>query len=322
MTASLAWLRTRLGRIPPPLVALLLSVALFFLAGLLQPGFVNLGQALNIIRLAAFLGIIAAGQTLVIISGGEGIDLSVGAVVTLAAILTFMVSGGSSNLLLPALLVALAAGAVIGLLNGLGIVFLRIPPLVMTLGMTGVVQGTILAITQGSIPGGTPPLLARLVSGRLLGIPGVIFIWLGLALLMWLLLQRTAYGKYLFAIGTNRTAARLSGVNVPGVVVVTFMLSGVLAAFGGFVLLGFTQRVFLNLGGSYLFPSIAAVVIGGTVLAGGRGSYIGTMTGALVLTMTESLLRSMRLGEAYQMMIFGVILVVLLSVYGRQRERR
>lgn len=322
MTATLSRFRTLLGRIPPPLVALLLSIALFFLAGLVRPGFVNVDQALNIIRLAAFLGIIAAGQTLVIISGGEGIDLSVGAVVTLSAILTFMVSGGDSARLLPALLVALASGALIGLLNGLGIVFLRIPPLVMTLGMTGVVQGSILALTQGSIPGGTPPLLARLVSGRLLGIPGVLYIWLGLALLLWLLLQRSAYGKYLFAVGVSRSAARLSGVNVPGVVIVTFMLSGLLAAFGGFVLLGFTQRVFLNLGGSYLFPSIAAVVVGGTVLAGGRGSHVGTMAGALVLTMTESLLRAMQLGEAYQLIIFGVILVVLLSVYGRQRDRR
>ncbi|NLG08612.1 MAG: ABC transporter permease [Deinococcales bacterium] len=310
-----------MSRVPPAAVALLLSVALFFLAGLVQPNFVNAAQAINIVRLAAFLGIIAAGQTLVIISGGEGIDLSVGAVVTLGAILTFMISGGSSERLWLALLVVLAVGAAIGLVNGLGIVFVRIPPLVMTLGMAGVVQGTILAVTRGNIPGGVPRALANLVTGRFLGVPGAIYLWALLGLLMWFVLQRTRYGRELFAVGVNRRTAALSGVNVSGVVVLTYTLSGLLAALGGLLLLGFTQRVFLTLGETYLFPSIAAVVVGGTVLAGGRGSYFGTMAGALVLTMTESLLRSMRIGEAYQMIVFGAILVVLLSVYGRQRER-
>lgn len=314
-------MRAVVSRVPPAAVALLLSVALFFLAGLVQPNFVNAAQAINIVRLAAFLGIIAAGQTLVIISGGEGIDLSVGAVVTLGAILTFMISGGSSERLWLALLVVLAVGAAIGLVNGLSIVFVRIPPLVMTLGMAGVVQGTILAVTRGNIPGGVPRALANLVTGRFLGVPGAIYLWALLGLLMWFVLQRTRYGRELFAVGVNRRTAALSGVNVSGVVVLTYTLSGLLAALGGLLLLGFTQRVFLTLGETYLFPSIAAVVVGGTVLAGGRGSYFGTMAGALVLTMTESLLRSMRIGEAYQMIVFGAILVVLLSVYGRQRER-
>jgi ribose transport system permease protein len=139
---------------------------------------------------------------------------------------------------------------------------------------------------------------------------------------MWLILERTTYGKQLFAIGVNRTTARLSGVRVSHVVVATYALSGFLAAFAGFVLLGFTQTVFLNLGGPYLFPSIAAVVVGGTMLAGGKGSYFGTMSGALVLTLVESLLRAAGQEEAQQLMILGVILLVLLSLYGRQRNLR
>lgn len=309
-----------ISRIPPAAVALVLSVLLFLIGGLVQPNFVNIDQAINIVRLAAFLGIIAAGQTLVIIAGGEGIDLSVGAVVTLGAILTFMVSGGNNQGMWLAVLVVLATGAVIGLINGLGIVYIRIPPLVMTLGMAGVVQGTILAVTRGNIPGGVPRVLANLVTGRFLGVPGAIYIWLVFGFVVWFVLQRTRYGRELFAVGVNRRTAALSGVNVPGVVILTYTLSGLLAALGGLLLLGFTQRVFLSLGESYLFPSIAAVVVGGTVLAGGRGSYFGTMAGALVLTMTESLLRAMRMGEAYQLIVFGAILVVLLSVYGRQRQ--
>jgi ribose transport system permease protein len=314
--------RLSLRYLSPPLVALLLAIALFLLGGVIRPGFVNVNQAVNILRLASLLGIVAAGQTLVIISGGEGIDLSVASVVTLGAILTFRFSNGQDHLLLWGLAVALAAGAAIGLINGLGIVFLRIPPLVMTLGMAGVVQGLVLVVTQGDVRGGTPPLLARLISRNFLGIPGSAYIWLALALVMWLLLERSVYGKQLFAIGVNRIAARLSGVNVPLIVIVTYTLSGMLAALGGFALLGFTQRVFLSLGVPYLFPSIAAVVVGGTVLAGGKGSYWGTMTGALVLTLISSLLTAMRLSEAYQLMILGGTLVVLISIYGRQRGVR
>jgi ribose transport system permease protein len=309
--------------ISPPLIALVLAILLFFAGGLVNPDFVNATQGINIIRLAAFLGIIAAGQTLVIISGKEGIDLSVGAIVTLGAILVFRFSNGDNGALIYAVPLALLAGALVGLVNGIGIVIIGVPPLVMTLGMAGVVQGAILLVTQGELIGATPPVMSQFISSPLVGpFPGVIFIWLLVGVLMWLLLERTQFGKHLFAVGINRTTARLSGVRVQRVVILTYMLSGLLAAFGGFILLGFTQTVFLNLGGPYLFPAIAAVVIGGTMLSGGKGSYWGTMSGALVLTLIDSLLRAMRLEEAYQLIILGVILVLLISIYGRQRNLR
>lgn len=310
-------------KLSPPLVALLLAIGLFLLGGVIRPGFVNANQAINIVRLSAFLGIIAAGQTLVILSGGEGIDLSIGAVVTLAAILTFRINDGQNSMVLPALLVTLAAGAGIGLLNGIGVALLRVPPLVMTLGMAGVVQGLILALTQGILEGDTAPIMPMLISRPLLfGLPGVILIWFALAALLWLLLERTTFGRQLYAIGVNRTTARLSGVRVPWMVILTFALSGLLAAFGGFVLLGFTETVFLNLGGPYLFPAVAAVVVGGTALAGGKGSYFGTMAGALVLTLITSLLTAMQLPEAFKQIILGTTLLMLISVYGRQRGLR
>lgn len=321
--SAFAILRENARRISPPVLALILAVLLFLGGGIVRPGFANLEQGINIIRLAAFLGIIAAGQTLVIISGGEGIDLSSGAVVTLGAILAFRISNGQNEMILPAMLVALGTGAGIGFLNGLGITLLSIPPLVMTLGMTGIVAGTIRAVTRGQLEGGTPPLMGQLISQNLIGpIPGVIILWILFGLLMWMLLERTAYGKQLFAIGANRTTARLSGVRVNLVVLVTYTLSGLLSAFGGFILLAFTQTVFLNLGAPYQFPSIAAVVVGGTMLAGGRGSYWGTMAGALVLTLIQSLLRALQIEEAYQLIVLGATLVVLLSIYGRERKLR
>jgi len=320
MIDSLKALQTRLS---PSLLALLLAIILYFIGGILAPGFVNVEQAINIVRLAAFLGIIAAGQTLIIISGSEGIDLSAGAVVTLGAILAFRISNGQDSMVIPGLLVALAAGASIGFINGLGITLFGIPPLVMTLGMTGVVAGTIRAVTRGELEGGTPPIMGKLISAPLVaGLPGVIFLWLLIGFGMWLLLERTAYGKQLFAIGINRTTARLSGVRVQLVVLATYTLGGLLAALGGFILLAFSQTVFLNLGQPYLFPSIAAVVVGGTVLAGGQGSYWGTMSGALVLTLLQSLLRALQIEEALQLIVLGSTLVVLISFYGRERKLR
>lgn len=307
----------------PPLVALLLALGIFALGGVLRPGFASLGLAANILRLSAFLGIVAAGQTLVIISGGEGIDLSVGAVITLSAVLIYRLTGGSDALALPALALALACGAAVGALNGLGVTLLRIPPLVMTLGMTGVIQGLILAVTQGQMIGATPGALAALVSRPLLlGIPGVVPIWLLLGLAMWLLLERTAYGKRLFAIGVNRSTARLSGVPVRAMVVLTYTLSGLLAALAGAMLLGYNQNVFLRLGAAYTLPSVAAVVVGGTLLAGGHGSYWGTMAGALVLTLLTSLLTTLQLPESARLIIYGATLLLLLSVYGRQQGLR
>lgn len=310
-------------KVSPPLLALLLAIGLFFLGGILRPGFANVDQAINIVRLAAFLGIIAAGQTLVIISGGEGIDLSVGAVVTLGAILVFRIVDRENSMVIPALGLTLLVGAAVGLVNGIGVTALGIPPLVMTLGMAGLVQGIILVVTQGELIGGPAPIMSTLISRPLIfGIPGVVIIWIVVGIIMWLVLERTTYGKQLFAVGVNRVTSRLSGVRVPLVVSATYTLSGMLAALGGFMVLGFTGSVFLNLGDRYLFPSIAAVVVGGTVLAGGAGSYWGTMSGALVLTLITSLLTALQLPEAFRLMVLGAILLVLLSVYGRQRGLR
>jgi ribose transport system permease protein len=314
--------------ISPPVAAVLLAVVLFLLSGLLPNGFgsnpnVAIPQALTIIRIAVFLGIIAAGQTLVIMSGGEGIDLSIGAVVTLTAIITYSIVSGHNENVLPALLAALVAGAAIGFLNGAGIAFLRISPLVMTLGMSGVVSGLILVITQGNVSGSVAPIMTQLIARPVfLGIPGAIVIWIIFGLLMWLLLERTTFGKQLFAIGTNRVTARLSGVNVTRVVLGTYALAGLLAGLGGFLVVGNTGVVHIRIGDPFLFPSIAAVAVGGTLLSGGKGSYWGTMAGALVLTLITSLLTTMQMEESVRRMVLGGILLVMISIYGRQRGFR
>ncbi len=314
--------------ISPPLAAVLLAIVLFLLSGFLPNGFgsnldVATAQALNIVRLSVFLGIIAAGQTLVIISGNEGIDLSTGAVVTLTAILTYTIVNGRNEQVLPALLAVLIVGGMIGLINGAGVAFLNIAPLVMTLGMAGVVSGLILVITQGNVSGAVAPIMTQLIARPVFqGIPGAILIWIVFAGLMWLLLERTTYGRHLFAIGTNRTTARLSGVRVTATVIGTYALSGMLAGLGGFLVVGNTGVVHIRIGDPFLFLSIAAVAVGGTLLTGGKGSYFGTMAGALVLTLITSLLTTMQMPESVRRMVLGATLLVMISIYGRQRGFR
>ncbi len=319
-------------RISPPLAAVLLAIVLFLLSGFLPNGWgsnpatagsVAVSVALNIIRLSVFLGVIAAGQTLIIISGSEGIDLSSGAVVTLTAILVYIICNGRNEMVLPALAVALLAGAAIGFLNGVGVVFLKIAPLVMTLGMSGVITGLILVTQHGNINGAVAPVMTQVIARPwFFGFPGAIIIWIVFGLLMWLLLERTAFGKNLFAIGVNRVTARLSGINVTGMALAAYTLGGLLAGLGGFLVVGNTGVVFIKLGESFLFPSIAAVAVGGTLLSGGKGSYWGTMAGALVVTLINSLLTTWQMPDSVRRMVLGATLLVMISLYGRQRGLR
>ncbi len=316
--------------ISPPAAALILAVVLFLLSGFLPNGFgsdvdVAVAQATNIVRLAVFLGVIAAGQTLVIISGFEGIDLSAGSVVTLTAILTYVTVSGENDKVLLALLISLAVGAVIGFINGAGITSLKISPFVMTLGMAGVVTGLIIIINHGNVSGKVAPIMTRLIARPLspdIPIPNAIIIWIIFGILMWLLLERTTFGKNLFAIGVNRVTAKLSGVNVTLTNLGVYSLAGALAGFGGFLVVGNTGVVFIALGQPFLFPSIAAVAVGGTLLSGGKGSYWGTMAGAIVLTLITSLLTTMQMPDAVRRMVLGATLLVMISIYGRQRSFR
>lgn len=311
----------------PVVLAGAVAVALWAAAAVISPGFASYGQVLNLLMLSSFLGVIAIGQTIVILSGAGGIDLSVGAVATLAAIVASRVMLGSDANLAAGIVAALAAGACVGLVNGLGVTLFRVPPLVMTLGMIGVVQGAIRLYTGGQPKGSVSPALRRLVVGdAFLGVPGVLVLWVVLTVAVLWLLRRSTFGWRLYTLGANRTTASMSGVRVPRMLVGVYTLSGLFAGVGGLLLLGYTQSVFLRLADSYMLPSIAAVVIGGTALIGGVGGYLGTAVGAVLLTVLESFLDILQLGEsgsdAPRQIIYGAVLLVVLSVYGRGRRLR
>ncbi|WP_187994765.1 ABC transporter permease [Schaalia sp. JY-X159] len=307
----------------PVLIALIITVLLIVVGQIVSPGFGSYNQILAMLRVASFLGFIAIGQTIVILSGGDGIDLSVGKVATLGAIVASKIMEGSNDNLVLGILIPLAVGCTIGFFNGLGILLLRIPPFVMTLGMSGVVTGLILAYTGGVAGGRSAPALTALVNGRwLFNIPGVLYLWVIATILVTIFLRRTWTGWNIFAVGANRTAARLSGIPVMRTVLLSYVLSGLFAVVGGLMLLGYTETVFLNLADNLTLPSVAAVVIGGTLVAGGIGGYVGSAIGAVLLTVLSSFLTTINMPESGRIIINGVVLILLLAVYGRQRKLR
>ncbi|MCP4688664.1 MAG: ABC transporter permease, partial [Desulfobacterales bacterium] len=273
-----------------PMVAPCLLLALLLALGeTVSPGFASPGQIVKLLTIAALLGIVAAGQNLVILGGREGIDLSVGAVISLGAVIAGNIMRGDGAMVLPAIMGASLAGLAIGVVNGIGVTLMRVPPLVMTLGMLGVVQGALVAITRGVPSGNAAPALSNFVTRPLLlGIPGILFIWAGVGFFMAWLLTRTAFGYRLYAIGTNERAAALTGVSITRMRIALFAVSGFFAGLTGIFVLGYTGDSFIGVGDQYMLSSIIAVVLGGTPLSGGQGRYTGTMAGAFLLVVLQS----------------------------------
>lgn len=312
----------------PVVISGAVTLLLWVVASFYSPAFATWGHIVTTLTVASFLGVIAIGQTLVIIAGGEGIDLSVGSAATLSAIVASRFMDGSDDGFLFAVLVALGSACVIGVVNGIGVLLFRVPPLVMTLGMIAVVAGFIRLYTGGRPEGSAAPLLNQLVTGdTVFGVPGVLWLWLALSVVVIWLLRRTSFGWRLYAVGANRTTAHLSGVNPSAVRFSAYVLSSLFAGVGGLLLLGYSQNVYTNLGADYMLNSVAAVVIGGTALIGGVGGYLGTIVGAVLLTVLSALLRTMQIGggewgDAPRQILFGLVLIIVLTAYGRQRHLR
>lgn len=316
---------SRLGTLvrQPLVVALVLIAALLLLGETLSPGFASGEQILRLLIVAALMGIVAAGQNLVIIGGREGIDLSVGGVVSLSAIVAGNVMAGDNGGILPAVIACIATGALFGFFNGFGVTFLRIPPLVMTLGMLGVLQGLLVVIRQGIPSGRAAPALSDFVTQPFLfGLPGIIWLWAAIGVFMAFLLRRTVFGYRIFAIGSNEHAAYMAGVPVKIMRISLFVLSGIFAAITGICLLGYSGSSFANVGEQYMLPSIIAVVFGGTPLSGGKGGYTGTMAGAVLLVILQSILTTINIDDSGRQMVFGATLLVLMLFYGRGRSMR
>ncbi len=307
----------------PRFVAGISTLALLLAGNLISPGFASPGQIVNMLTVAAFLGIISAGQTLVVMGGGTGIDLSVGKMVTLGAVIGGAIMAGRDGGIIPALVAVLVVTFAIGCISGLGITFIGIPPLVMTLSMSIVVAAGIQFITGGVPVEGAPPFLKNLVIGRVAGIPGILFFWAAIAVVIIYLLNRTRYGAMLTSAGDNDRAAFLSGVHVRPLRTITYGFSAALSGFAGFLYLGYVGSVYnITLGDGYTLPSVAAVVIGGVSLAGGKGSYVGVIISAILLQILESVLITINIEQFGRNIIFGLVILLLMLAYGREKRLR
>ncbi|MBX5435748.1 MAG: ABC transporter permease [Alicyclobacillaceae bacterium] len=298
------------------------SVALLILGQILSPGFASASNIGNLLATAVVLAIASFGQTLVVISGQEGIDLSIGAMMSMGALIGVQVSDQSSLGLWGAVLLLIGTGALVGLIHAVCIQFLRIPPLVMTLGMATVVDGFALAYTKGLPSGTAPKLLTAIGIGHVGPIRTLLLFGIAMVVIGEFVLRRTRYGRNLYLAGSNRMAAALSGIHVNVVVFVTYVIAGIAGTLGGLVMLGFVGTAQLGMGDGYTLLSIAAVVIGGTALAGGEGTFLGSALGAVVLTILTSVLLAVGMQEGVRELIQGAILLLVLAIYSRAPKLR
>ena len=311
---SLRWERIK------PLVFVYSFMFIFIIvAEIITPGFANFEHLENMLRQASFLGFVAIGQTLVILTAG--IDLSVSFTITLADIVAAdMMNGKDENTLL-AVIIVILIGALIGLANGVGVHYLKISPMIMTLGIGNVVYGISFIYSKGAPKGHSSPVIDSLTNGKIGGvINGSLLIWIILSVAVILILRYTVYGRAVYSIGSNIEASRYSGIKVPWVLMSAYIISGVMAAFTGIMLLGYTGTSYFTTGEPYSISSIVAVVLGGTAITGGKGGYGGTIAGVITITVITSLLTMLSMPASGRMIIQGIIILLLLLLVYRRKK--
>jgi ribose transport system permease protein len=262
------------------------------------------------LQIGAFLGIVSAGMMIVILI--SQIDLSVPWTLTAAAMMATAVGGPW------AIPIGLGVGLLVGVFNGIGVAYLRVPSMIFTLGVNAVMRGLMVADTGGFAPDTrATDLMRALAAEHTLGVPNALFVWVAISIVVVVMLQRTPLGRYIYAIGNKEAAAYLAGVNTRWVTVVCFAICGVASALAGVLLAGYSTKAYQGMGDAYLLPSIAAVVIGGTNILGGRGRYLGTLVGVILIVLLNSVLSIMEMPEAGRQIIYGGVIIAMLLVYGR-----
>lgn len=304
------------------LAAYCAAVLLFIIGDLVHPGFASFGSVTSILLVASFVGLVAAGQCFVVLIGG--IDLSVPWVLNAAAILLVTSSLGLNSRALYAVGLTLGMGALAGFANGAGVVWFGVPAVVMTLAMNGIIEGLALGLSGGmtctACASYAPPVIQAAVHDVWLGVPAALWLWLIVIAVVSFVLGLTRFGRATYAIGNNARAAFLAGVNVNLTTVFLYVLSGIFSALAGILLVGFGGQASLGMGSPYLFQSIAAVVIGGVSILGGSGSYLGAAAGAVSLTALVSVLLALNMPDYGRSIIYGVVILVLLLLYGREQR--
>jgi ribose transport system permease protein len=312
----------RMGRlmVDNPLIPLVILLLLLIgVLAFLNPAILSLFWASNTIKIAIPLAMLAACQTLTMLTGG--IDLSAGTVATVTAFVTATLA---PIIGVPAAIaIALSCAVLVGLLNGFGVAIARVHPLIMTLGTALIVNGCLLVYQRFVIATGVqiPDLLVWLGTGRNFGLPNSLVIFVPFAVLIIWAQRRTGFGRLLYAIGSNEAAARLSGVRVWQVQFLLYALSSIIAGLTGLLYLGQIKTASLSLAIPLDLPSVAAAVVGGTSIFGGRGGYGGTIIGALILTVLTTMLTLMQIPEGGRRILFGLIILLVTALYIRLTDR-
>jgi ribose transport system permease protein len=298
-----------------PLIGLL--VVLIAVIQLAEPGIVSPNWAAVILRTAIPLAILAGCQTLTMLTGG--IDLSVGAVASMVGFVTATLINSPGGFV-EGIAISLTAAALAGLVTGIGVGVFRVHPLIVTLGMSFIVLGlaNVWQLQSVQTGAGVPEILRTIGSGTVVGvIPNSLVVFVPVVAFILVTLHRTGYGRLLYAVGDNPIAARLSGARSWQVLIVLYVLSALLAGVAGLVLMGLSNTASVTLAESAVLPSVAAAVIGGTSILGGRGGYGGTIVGALILTVLSALLTVLGLPEPTRQIVFGAIIVFVAAAYTR-----
>jgi ribose transport system permease protein len=301
------WVRNR-----PVLLAYALVVVLGAFGEAAASGFLTVSHIDQLVIEASFTALVAVGQLFVIISGG--IDLSIPWVLNGSAVLLTLFANGSDTRVTWLFPLLLLAGAAIGLINGVGVAFLRVPPIIMTLGMSSMVEGGLLLYTNGGSGGFAPAGIVYLATHRWGPLPVVALVWLAVLVVATVVLSATPFGRRLYATGLSRKVAEFSGVSVRSVTISVYVISGVSAALAGLVLSGYVGESYLGMGDPYLFSSVAAVAIGGASILGGTGNYIGTTAGALVLAVLAAILPILGFTQATLEIVYGCVILIAVSL--------
>ena len=297
-------------------------IGLLVFGSLYSTSFLSPEYLLQQLKVASFLGVIATGMMLVILLGQ--IDLSVPWTVATGAMMASAAAAFGPAGVVLAIPFGILCGILIGLVNGIGVAYLRIPSMIITLATNAVAQGLMVVYTGGFSPQDSASDAMRwLATGSLVpGVPNAVIVWAVIGAATVFVLTRTTFGRSVYAIGNRERAAYLSGVDTRRIVMIAFAISGGLSAFGGVLLAGYASKAAQGMGDAYLLPSIAAVVLGGTSILGGRGSYLGTVAGVILITLLQSILSVMQMPEAGRQIIYGVVIVAMLLLYGRTPASR
>lgn len=290
-----------------PVLLVVLTLALIAIGEFLSPGFATATNILQLLKLASYLGLAAIGQTVVMLTGG--IDLSIAWVLTASAVVFTAVCNGQDANILPAAAAAVGVGLVVGAINGLGVVKLRISPIVMTLAMNNIMLGATLIYTGGTPSGSPSPLVRGLATGNVGPVPAMVLVWALLAVATVVAIRYTRGGRMLLGVGENPRVSYLTGIRNDRVVIAAYVVCGVSASVTGILFAAFSGSSFLGMGDQFVLPTVAAVVLGGTSMFGGRGGYGGTVAAVVFTTFLTTVLVMGNISQGVRNIVFGVVVL-------------